>query len=553
MNQDNSENTFDFIIIGSGFGGSVSAMRLAQKGYKVAILEMGKKYENKDFPKSNWNIFKYLWAPIIRCFGIQKITLLKKIMILHGIGVGGGSLVYANTLMKPDDSIFESKLWPMKIDWKTDLSRHFDSAKKMLGVVENPFICDNEIALKNVGKSLGVDNTFHATEVGVYFGDNPEPKEQEEVHDPFFKNQGPKRTPCKGCGGCMIGCSYGAKNSLDKNYLYFAQAWGAKIFPETKAIKIIPEKNGEYLVETNSSTKLFIKHKKIFKAKNVIVAAGVIGSIDLLLKNRDYFKTLSNISKTLGKGVRTNGESLLGATSLHSNKDFSQGIAIGAAIHPDKITKIEGVRYPSGSGLLRLLAVPLTSNGNMIIRPLKLLINCFKYLPRIFKLFTVRDWAHNTIILLVMQSADSTLRLTLGRFKLWPFKKILQGSSEGTSIPSYLPIAQKACLALAREIRGVPQNISSEVLLQTPATAHILGGAPIGDNIESGVVDTNHNVFNYPGLYVCDASIIPSNLAINPSLTITALAERFSEQFQDQNHIKGFESNKINFSSDLKE
>lgn len=527
----NSSKEYDFVIIGSGFGGSVSAMRLAQKGYSVAILEMGKNYTNADFPPTNWHVRKYLWMPQFFCHGIQKITLLKKIMILHGIGVGGGSLVYANTLMKPADAIFKSDLWPKEVNWLDELHSHFETAKKMLGVVTNPFICANERALRDIGKALHAEDTFHATEVGIFFGDRPEMKEHEEIADPYFNGSGPRRTACKACGSCMIGCPTGAKNTLDKNYLYFAKKWGAKIFSETEATKIIPHNDGTYSVETASSTKFLRPSSKTFKAKNIVLSAGVLGTIDLLLKNRDCHKTLPRLSSTLGRGIRTNGESLLGATSLDPTIDYSQGIAIGAAIHPDPETKIEGVRYPTGSGVLRWSAVPLTENGNAFIRPLKLLVNCFIKLPSILRLLTVGDWARSTVILLVMQSTESKLRLKLGRPIWWPFKKVLQGSAEGLSLPSYLPIAQETCKVLARNMKGFAQNVSSEVLLRSPATAHILGGAPIGNNIESGVVDINHEVFGYKGLYVCDASIIPANLAVNPSLTITALSERFATKF----------------------
>lgn len=533
---------FDFIIIGSGFGGSVSAMRLAQKGYRVAILEMGKNYNNADFPPTNWHLRKYLWMPKLFCYGIQKITLLKKIMILHGVGVGGGSLVYANTLMKPEDEIFRSELWPKEIDWVDVLRPHFETAKKMLGVVSNPFICANERVLKEIGKAFNVENTFHPTEVGVFFGDRPEIKDWSEVADPYFNGQGPKRTPCNACGSCMIGCPTGAKNTLDKNYLYFAKKWGAKIFAETKATKIIPQENGDYIVETIRSTNLFGSANKTFRAKNVILSAGVLGTVDLLLQNRDCYKTLPIISFNLGRGIRTNGESLLGATSMDSEIDYSQGIAIGAAIHPDKRTKIEGVRYPAGSGALRWLAVPLTDSGNALTRPLKLFLNCFLKFPSLVKLFAVKDWARSTVILLVMQSTESKLRLKLGRSLLWPFRKSLQGSAEGASVPSYLSIAQETCKVLAKEMKGIPQNVASEVLLQSSATAHILGGAAIGKNIESGVIDINHEVFGYKGLYVCDASVIPANLAVNPSLTIVALSERFAAQFPA---INGSEKNII--------
>jgi cholesterol oxidase len=518
---------FDVVIIGSGFGGSVSAMRLSEKGYKVAILEMGKRYRNSDFPKSNWNIRKYLWAPVIRCFGIQKITLLKRLMLLHGVGVGGGSLVYANTLMRPEKKIFESDLWPSAHNWFDELGPHYDTAEKMLGVVENKMFKDNDLAIKTLGEELGCADTFKPTNVAVYFG---EPDKQ--VKDPYFDGKGPDRKGCTGCGSCMIGCPNGAKNTLDKNYLYFAEKRGAQIFAETKANKISKAEDG-YEIETLRSTSLFKASAGTFKAKKVIFAAGVLGTTELLLRNREIHMSLPHLSKNLGKHIRTNGESLLGVTSFDKSKDYSKGIAIGAIIHPNEHTSIEGVRYPARSDFLRLMVVPLTGAGNLVTRPLKMLVAFVLRFFRILRLLTLWDWARSTVILLVMQSLDNKMNLRLGRSVFSGFRKSLKGEAEGEPVPTYLPIAQKAAQVLAKKLNAEPTNVASEVLLGTTSTAHILGGAAIGSSSETGVVDSNHEVFGYPGLYVCDGSVIPANLAVNPSLTITAMAERFSQQFPE--------------------
>jgi cholesterol oxidase len=535
------EAPFDFIVVGSGFGGSVSAMRLAQKGYRVAVVEAGKRWLGSDFPKTNWNAFKYLWAPKLGCFGIQNITLLKGVMVLHGSGVGGGSLVYANTLMRPLPSVFQDPAWSGAVDWERELAPHFETARQMLGVTENRALMEGERTLQRVAERMNSADTFHATEVGVFFG-----KPDVTVPDPYFSGAGPERTGCNFCGGCMVGCRFGAKNTLDKNYLYFAEKWGTKVFPELQVTRLIPVAGG-YEVETKQSTSLFGTAGPRLRATRVVLAAGVLGTVELLLKNRDQYGTLPNISARLGDFVRTNGESLLGATSFDAHRELSRGIAIGAAFHPNSLTKIEQVRYPSGSGAMRLLGVPLTPDGTAFTRPLKMIGRMFARLPRILKLWRVRDWARSTVILLVMQSVDQHLRLRLGRSLLG---RALKDTSLGQSVPSFLPIAQQAAEILAEELQGEAQNVASEVLLRTPATAHILGGCCIGRDAQSGVIDERHEVFGYPGLFVCDGSVVPGNLAVNPSLTISALAERFASFFERERGLsaEAFAGRQVRFS-----
>jgi cholesterol oxidase len=522
-----TEEPYDFVIVGSGFGGSVSAMRLAQKGYRVAVVEAGKRWHQQDFPKTNWNAFKYLWAPKLRCFGIQKITLLKGVMVLHGSGVGGGSLVYANTLMRPDAAVFADPAWSRVVAWDEELAPHFETARRMLGVTENQALMEGEKTLQRVSERMGFGSTFHATEVGVFFG-----KPNLTVPDPYFSGAGPERTGCNLCGGCMVGCRFGAKNTLDKNYLFFAESWGARVLPELEVTRVVPvanESGGGYEIETRSTTSFLSRFGPRLRAKCVVLAAGVLGTVQLLLENRDRHHTLPNVSQRLGDFVRTNGESLLGATSFDAHRDLSRGIAIGAAFHPNSLTKIEGVRYPSGSSAMRLLGVPLTPDGTAFTRPLKMIYGMLRRLPQTLRLWRVRDWAKSTVILLVMQAVDQHLRLRLKR-SLFGFR--LADTATERPVPSYLPIAQEAAQILAEELAGEPQNAISEVLLRTPTTAHILGGCCIGDSAESGVIDERHQVFGYPGLYVCDGSVVPGNLAVNPSLTIAALAERFTSFFE---------------------
>ena len=519
----NPTQEFDFLIIGSGFGGSVSAMRLAQKGYSVAVIEKGKRYKPEDFAKTNWEIKKFLWAPFFKCFGIQQITLIKGLMLLHGAGVGGGSLVYANTLMKPHDPVFRSAVWPSHIDWLKELNPYFETAKKMLGVGTNKIISEAEVVMQKLANEMKVSETYHLTEVGVYFGN-------EKQKDPYFSGAGPLRKPCTGCGACMVGCRDGGKNTLDKNYLYFAEQWQAKVFSEQQVRQIIPTAEGFEVLAYNVNS-IFNKTQTRFKAKKVIVASGVLGSIELLFKNKEVYKTLPHISDCLGQNVKTNGESLCGVTSISTDKDLSKGIAIGSAIHPDEHTKIEPVRYNSGSSVMRFLAVPMTNNGNLLTRPLKFILQAHK----IFKIASVKDWAKQSIILLVMQTIDFQMKLKLGRSVFSLGRKALVGSAQKGQWPSYLEVAQQATKIVAKIIKGEPQNAASEVLLGTPSTAHILGGCNIGKSADEAVIDSNHEVFGYKGLYVCDGSVIPANLGVNPSLTITALAERFADQFEVKN------------------
>lgn len=521
---------YDFVIIGSGFGGSVPALRLSEKGYKVLVIEKGRRWGREDFPKSNWDIKKYLWAPLFKCFGIQQISLLKGVMVLHGAGVGGGSLVYANTLMDPISEVFSSSSWPKGINWLEALREHYATAKRMLGVQKNPLLGEADLELKKLGKSLGCEDSYHATEVGVFFGEDGK-----RVPDPFFNGRGPDRVGCTGCGGCMVGCRVGAKNTLDQNYLYLAEKLGCQILPEHMVTEIKPHSEGGYFIHAQEVGKWFGAKKIAISCDRVIVSAGVLGTVDLLFKNKYLYKNLPLISDRLGDEVRTNGESLCGAISFDESRDFSKGIAIGSAIHPSPDIKIEPVRYPEGSSALRALAVPLTGEGNKILRTLKFLFNFIFGFFTYLRTYLVKDWAKQTIILLVMQTVDEKLRLRFGRsFFRFGRRGLVGRDTEG--VPSYLPIAQKASKLLAKQIKGSPQNVISEVLLSTPATAHILGGCAMGSTIQDGVIDANHEVFGYPGLYVSDGSVVPCNLGVNPSLTITALAERFSSLISDKNN-----------------
>ena len=520
--------TFDFIVIGSGFGGSVSAMRLSEKGYRVLVLERGKRYRAEDFPRSNWNVFKFLWLPAARCFGIMGINFFDDIMILNGSGVGGGSLVYASTHIQPADAFYAAEEWSALADWKTELAPYFETANRMLGVTCNPWRGPADEILYDIAVELGREETFAPTPVAIYFG---EPGKT--VPDPFFGGEGPPRAGCTFCGGCMVGCRHNAKNTLDKNYLYFAEKYGAEIRPESQVVDIRPLPDGRddgarYEVIYERTTDWLRKRRFAVRAHNVVVSAGVLGTVDLLLRCRDETRSLPRLSRQLGKMVRSNSEALMGVTAREPVADFSEGVAITSHFWVDEVTSVEPVRYPRGSSLMRNLAVPLVDmEGSAPAR----LWRFIRYgLQKPYDLLKVRllpDWARDSTIVLVMQTLENRMHLSQGR-SLWTLGRrgLVTTRDETLPIPAVIDAGRQVVERFAARINGVPQSTMHEVLLNTASTAHILGGCAIAGSIERGVVDANHEVFNYPGLYVADGSVIPANLGVNPSLTITAMAER---------------------------
>ena len=524
------QHTYDYVIIGSGFGGSVSAMRLTEKGYSVLILEKGKRFEDKDFAKSNWQFWKYLWLPALRAHGLLQISILKGVMVLHGVGVGGGSLGYANVLEVPSDETFATPAWNQNVRWGDVLRPYYAVAKRMLGAARNPRLWKADQILKQMADEICMGHTFRATDVGAYFGEAGV-----VVADPYFGGEGPARAGCNHCGGCMVGCRHNAKNTLPKNYLYFAEKNGAKIQAEVEVTDVQPVtttdgqsmvENARYKVTYQASTSP-LKSKHTVYARNVILSAGVMGTMKLLLNLRDVKKSLPKVSRTLGHMVRTNSEALLGSLARQADVNYSEGVAISSIYNHNEITRVEPVRYPDGSSLMRFLAAPLIDTDVSVpVRILKFFGWVLAHPIDFAKALLLPGWAHNVTILLVMQHADNRMRFRIGRSGFTLFRRGLVAEEEpGYKIHARVEGSHELTREFARRTNGVALGSLGENLLGLPTTAHILGGAPIGRTAEDGVVNENFEVHNYEGLYIIDGSIMPANPGVNPSLTITALAE----------------------------
>lgn len=507
----------DFIIIGSGFGGSVSALRLVEKGYKVLMLEKGRRLGPDDLPKSNWNLKRWLWMPQLGFRGLFKMTFLRHVTALSGVGVGGGSLVYANTLPVPRDDFFQSPSWARLADWKQELKDHYPRVHRMLGATENPNTTPADEVIRAVGKEIGrPDSDFRRSPVAVYFG-----KAGETVKDPYFGGEGPDRTGCTQCGGCMIGCRFGAKNTLDKNYLWLAEKRGLVIEPDTEATWVRELPGGGFQVEAKQGARLFGRTARSWTAKQVIFSGGVLGTVPLLLKLQESPEGLPRLSPRLGDFVRTNSEALLGVVSGRREVDHSKGIAIGSVLHTDEHSHLEPVRYSSGSGFFRLLVAPHAEGTNAAIRVLRAVIECLRHPVRTLRAIATWDWARHTIILLYMRTLEGHLRLKRGLGGRL-FSTVSGGKAPSASIPEATDLARR----VAEREDGLAMGLATELLLDTPTTAHILGGACMGVSAEEGVIDHRHRVFGYEGLYVIDGAAISANPGVNPSLTIAALAER---------------------------
>jgi cholesterol oxidase len=514
---------YDVLVIGSGFGGSVTALRLTEKGYRVGVLEAGRRFTPETLPSTSWDVRNFLWAPALGCYGIQRIHLLRDVVVLAGAGVGGGSLNYANTLYQPSSPAFyRDPQWASITDWRAELDPFYDQAQRMLGVVTQPSVTPSDEVMREVAREWGREDTVTPTQVGVFFGRDGAKEPGVTVPDPFFGGAGPDRVGCLECGECMTGCRHGAKNTLDRNYLGLAERAGAVVHPETTVLSVRPRAGGGYEVVTRP-TRHHRRRRVVFTADEVVFSAGTWGTQSLLHRLRDS-GALPRISARLGHLTRTNSEALVGAMSRRAPerggpRDFSQGVAITSSWHPDPDTHIEPCRYGRGSNAMGLLTTLMTDGGGKVPRLAKQLGAMVRHPRMLARSLDKRRWSERTVIALVMQSLDNSI--TVRR----RFGRLVSRQGHGTPNPTWIPAANATTRRMAELIDGDAGGTWGEAV-NMPMTAHFIGGCAIGSSDSEGVIDAYQRLYGHPGLHVVDGSALSANLGVNPSLTITAQAER---------------------------
>ncbi|MBI5309484.1 MAG: GMC family oxidoreductase [Actinobacteria bacterium] len=536
----------DWIVIGSGFGGSVSALRLAEKGYDVEVLECGRRFKDDEFAETMYkHPHRYFWRPYLKMKGIFRMTFFKDVVVLTGCGVGGGSLGYACTLYRARDKFFDDKQWAGLADWKTELDSHYSTAEFMLGVNQVPVHQPSDDIIRSLADDFGVPESYRKTNVGIFFGPDPQNGKGQPAGDPYFGGAGPDRNACKQCGSCMMGCRFGAKNTLVKNYLWFAEKMGVKVSPLRTVTDIRPipsetgmrDGSGGYEVESIRSGAWFFKGRKVQRAKGVVVAAGALGT-NRLLANCKHDSSLPRLSDRLGELVRTNSEAILAATALDDSVDYSTSCAISSSFYPDDHTHIENVTYGHGGDAMGASFTLLTGEGTALTRPLKFLAGVVRDPIGFAKTLTGHHWSRRTVILLVMQTLDNSIKFKPVKN---PWGKGWRLTTEEDPVapnPRFIPAANKAAALAAKKLGGYAQSSIFEVFRNTPTTAHILGGAVIGDGPETGVVDDFNRAFGYHNLLITDGASMPANPGVNPSLTITAIAEHAMTAVPDKDGVK---------------
>jgi cholesterol oxidase len=523
-----SEFDYDVLVVGSGFGGSVTALRLTEKGYRVGVIEAGARFADSDFADTSWDVKRYLFRPEVGCYGIQRIDALKDCVIVSGAGVGGGSLVYANTLYEPLPAFFTDRQWSHITDWKSELAPYYDQAKRMLGVVQNPLHTPADEVMEKVATEMGVGETFHPTPVGVFFG-GPGDDQGTDVADPYFGGAGPARTTCIGCGECMSGCRHNAKNTLVKNYLYLAEQNGAQVLPLTTVTRVAPR--GESPGSGYDVHVKFTKAKtgrpsarRVLTAEQVVFAASSLGTQRLLHRMRDEGH-LPRLSERLGYLSRTNSESIVGAIAPDTSVDYTQGVAITSSFHPDDKTHIEPCRYGKGSNFMSLMQTVLTDGDGPDPRWRTWLREIWAQRKNVRDLYDLKHWSERTVIALVMQSVDNSITTYTKPIPGTNKRFLTSKQGHGEPNPTWIPAGNHAVRLMAKVMGGLPGGSIGEPF-NRPLTAHFLGGCAIGDSAETGVIDPYQRVYGHPGLHIADGSAISANLGVNPSLTITAQAER---------------------------